>query len=378
MTPRPAPSDASCLHQLAGVPTARSSRASRPDPPTSGRTGALSASSRPTSDRDRRDRSTPQPRSSPAERDRLPPGRRCRPRPHAGSRGTPASMSGSPRVETGERILDFAGRDRSAPSGARLRPARIVAEGGRQAAGHPAHRAPRVRDGDLVLQDRRRASATTPTRAACTRPPARAARRRLARPTRPGLRRRPLRHRSRLIDWCACGNGHIIDLYSDAFRRLAPLSSGGAAGDRQLVTSGTSTTCSARNQTWSSWRRSTSLIRMSLVPQSSDSSVVLIAGPDLLDDRLVGAQRPVDHDRDLLGAIGRPLDRRQLGGVTRVADGDAAEALDPLGEEVDDLVLLLGVLVEQQVELVEGRARRRASDASCTARRAPSSRPGSR
>jgi len=30
-----------------------------------------------------------------------------------------------------------------------------------------------------------------------------------------------------LIDWCACGNGHIIDLYSDAFRRLAPLSSGG-------------------------------------------------------------------------------------------------------------------------------------------------------
>jgi rare lipoprotein A (peptidoglycan hydrolase) len=30
----------------------------------------------------------------------------------------------------------------------------------------------------------------------------------------------------KLIDWCACGNGHLIDLYSDAFRRLAPLSSG--------------------------------------------------------------------------------------------------------------------------------------------------------
>ena len=29
-----------------------------------------------------------------------------------------------------------------------------------------------------------------------------------------------------LIDWCACGGSHIIDLYSDAFRRLAPLSSG--------------------------------------------------------------------------------------------------------------------------------------------------------
>ena len=31
-----------------------------------------------------------------------------------------------------------------------------------------------------------------------------------------------------LIDWCACGSGaRLIDLYSDAFRRLAPLSSGG-------------------------------------------------------------------------------------------------------------------------------------------------------
>jgi rare lipoprotein A (peptidoglycan hydrolase) len=30
----------------------------------------------------------------------------------------------------------------------------------------------------------------------------------------------------RLIDWCACGGNHLIDLYSDAFRQLAPLSSG--------------------------------------------------------------------------------------------------------------------------------------------------------
>jgi rare lipoprotein A (peptidoglycan hydrolase) len=29
-----------------------------------------------------------------------------------------------------------------------------------------------------------------------------------------------------LIDWCACGGNHIIDLYSDAFRRLAPSSTG--------------------------------------------------------------------------------------------------------------------------------------------------------
>jgi hypothetical protein len=31
----------------------------------------------------------------------------------------------------------------------------------------------------------------------------------------------------KLIDWCACGNGHIIDLYSDAFERLASTSEGG-------------------------------------------------------------------------------------------------------------------------------------------------------
>lgn len=30
----------------------------------------------------------------------------------------------------------------------------------------------------------------------------------------------------KLIDWCACGGSHIIDLYSDAFRQLAPLNAG--------------------------------------------------------------------------------------------------------------------------------------------------------
>jgi hypothetical protein len=32
--------------------------------------------------------------------------------------------------------------------------------------------------------------------------------------------------RVKLIDWCACGNGRVIDLYSDAFRRLASLGTG--------------------------------------------------------------------------------------------------------------------------------------------------------
>jgi hypothetical protein len=31
----------------------------------------------------------------------------------------------------------------------------------------------------------------------------------------------------KLIDWCACGNGHIIDLYSDAFSRLGSTNQGG-------------------------------------------------------------------------------------------------------------------------------------------------------
>ena len=32
--------------------------------------------------------------------------------------------------------------------------------------------------------------------------------------------------RVKLIDWCACEDGRVVDLYGDAFRRLAPLSNG--------------------------------------------------------------------------------------------------------------------------------------------------------
>jgi rare lipoprotein A (RlpA)-like double-psi beta-barrel protein len=30
----------------------------------------------------------------------------------------------------------------------------------------------------------------------------------------------------KLVDWCACGGSHVIDLYGDAFGRLTPLASG--------------------------------------------------------------------------------------------------------------------------------------------------------
>ncbi len=32
--------------------------------------------------------------------------------------------------------------------------------------------------------------------------------------------------RVKLVDWCQCYGSRVIDLYSDAFRQLAPLSSG--------------------------------------------------------------------------------------------------------------------------------------------------------
>src|SRR3954452_21100312 len=76
----------------------------------------------------------------------------------------------------------------------------------------------------------------------------------------------------------------------------------------------------------------------------------------LADDRLVPAEQARDHRRDLLGPVRRALDLRQLGGVARVANRDPAERLDTLGEQVDQLELLLGVLVEQQMQLVEGGA----------------------
>ena len=92
-----------------------------------------------------------------------------------------------------------------------------------------------------------------------------------------------------------------------------------AAG--QSSTSGRSTRCSARNQTCISLRRRTG-----------------------------------DHGRHVLGPVGSARDRGQLGGLPRVAHRDAAQHLHPLGELVDQLLLLLGMLVEQEMQLVEGRA----------------------
>jgi len=70
----------------------------------------------------------------------------------------------------------------------------------------------------------------------------------------------------------------------------------------------------------------------------------------------MGIQRATNHDRGVLGTVWRPLDPRQLCSVPWISNR-AAQTLDALGEEVDQLELLTGVLVEGQVELVEGRPR---------------------
>ena len=164
-----------------------------------------------------------------------------------------------------------------------------------------------------------------------------------------------------LLSWLRdhhAGGGHRTSRPEDA--PPGPYSSTAtndvAGGPAQRSTSSTSTRCSAMNQTCSSWRRRTSPISRSFVPQSLSSSVALDRVAHLADDRLVRREQAADHLGHRLGTVGRAFDRGQLGGVARVAHGDAAQALDALGEQVDQLVLLLGVLVEQQVELVEGRA----------------------
>ena len=56
---------------------------------------------------------------------------------------------------------------------------------------------------------------------------------------------------------------------------------------------------------------------------------------DSCDDGFVRVVQPVDHGGNVFGAIRRPLDRRQLGRVARVADGHAAQRLNPLRQQVD-------------------------------------------
>jgi len=75
-----------------------------------------------------------------------------------------------------------------------------------------------------------------------------------------------------------------------------------------------------------------------------------------LNDDLVGFEEPGDLDGHLFPAARRALNAGGFGHVAAHGDGDAAEELNALGDGVDHLDLLVEVLVEEEVELVEGRA----------------------
>ena len=73
-------------------------------------------------------------------------------------------------------------------------------------------------------------------------------------------------------------------------------------------------------------------------------------------DELVRLQQARQHRWYLLGTVGCPGYLGQLGHVARVAHRDPAQRLYPFGELVDEPELLARVLVEQQMQLVEGGA----------------------
>jgi hypothetical protein len=73
-----------------------------------------------------------------------------------------------------------------------------------------------------------------------------------------------------------------------------------------------------------------------------------------LDDQLVGFEETGDLDGHLFPAAGRAPDPGSFGYVCSHGDGDTAKELNALGDGVDHFDLFVEVLVEEEVELVEG------------------------
>src|SRR5712692_6884699 len=69
-------------------------------------------------------------------------------------------------------------------------------------------------------------------------------------------------------------------------------------------------------------------------------------GTRLLEHDLVRVEEPRDLHRHLLAPLRRPWDDRRLGHIGRHGEADASEHLDPLGNRVDQVVLLFVMLVE--------------------------------
>ncbi len=77
----------------------------------------------------------------------------------------------------------------------------------------------------------------------------------------------------------------------------------------------------------------------------------------LFEHNLVAVQEPRDLDRRLLSTLRRTRNQRHLGHIRSHGDADTAQRLDALGDGVHELRLFLKVLIEEQMKLIEGRAR---------------------
>src|SRR5580658_8854499 len=77
-----------------------------------------------------------------------------------------------------------------------------------------------------------------------------------------------------------------------------------------------------------------------------------IAG--VLEDDGVGFEEARDLHRNLFPALGRTSEAGKFGGVVGHGDAYTAEDLDALGNQVDQLNLFAKVLIEKEMQLVEG------------------------
>ncbi len=77
--------------------------------------------------------------------------------------------------------------------------------------------------------------------------------------------------------------------------------------------------------------------------------------PAVANDDLVRVQQPGKLHRNLLPALGRPLDSGSFRHIVGHCYAETAEQLNPLSDGVDKLRLLTEMLVEKQMKLIESR-----------------------
>ena len=77
----------------------------------------------------------------------------------------------------------------------------------------------------------------------------------------------------------------------------------------------------------------------------------------MANDNLMRIQQSRNLDRNLFPASGRTLDACGLGHIRSHGKRDSAKQLNPFSDRVHDLRLLSIVLIEQEMKLIERRAR---------------------